>query len=141
MKRDATYGWRPPFPYTPGRTPRHDEALFDPLKDDLSPDALTASTAWGYGWAFLRDGYFWEAHEMFEAVWMACPPNTAEKLLVQSLIQHANAGLKRRMGRETAADRLSAEAERLAGEALRRAGGPVLGVGDLELAEIRSLAL
>ena len=78
--------------------------------------------------AFLQEGYFWEAHEMFESIWMACPPNAPEKLLVQSLIQDANAALKRRMGREQAAVRLDAEARRLQDEAFGRSRGPILGL-------------
>ncbi len=101
--------WRPPHAYVPGATPRHAEDLFDPLKGISEP--LQDSLAWQAGLRFLRDGFYWEAHEVWEAVWMAAAPNSAEKSLVQGLIQIANACLKHRMGKPRAAARLGMLAE------------------------------
>lgn len=122
--------WRPGHAYVPGQTPRHPDDLFDPLKAGLAgvpAGQLSETRAWAYGLAFLRDGYFWEAHEVLEAVWMACPPNAPERLMVQAVIQHANARLKRKMGQERAAHRLDKRSAELADEAVSRAGGRVLG--------------
>ena len=118
--------WRPPYAYIPGETPRHEEALFEFLKEDISGtpcNLLNTTKAWAYGMIFLEEEYFWESHEVFEAIWMACLPNTAEKLFVQSIIQRANAGLKRKMKRENAAQRLDIEANQLEAEARRRKAG------------------
>ena len=49
-----------------------------------------------------------EAHEVWEPVWLACRPNSAERRLLQALIQYANAALKAEMGRDRAAARLLA---------------------------------
>ncbi len=125
-----TIGWHPPHAYIPGLTARHPEGLFDGLKtglEDVPTDRLDETRAWKYGLAFLQDGYFWEAHEVLEAVWMVCPPNAPEKLMVQALIQQANAALKRKMGRDRAAERLDAQSLALAQEAVERAGCRVLG--------------
>ena len=122
--------WRPPHRYVPGQTARHDEALFDAFKDanDSTPtEALAESVAFRLGGVFLHEGYFWEAHEMLEPVWMACPPNSAERIFVQALVQLANAGLKTCMGRSAAAERLYAECDLLFREAFQRAQGPIMG--------------
>ena len=120
--------WRPTHAYIPGRTPRHPEALFDPLKagvDRTSLTKLAETDAWRFGINFLREGYFWEAHELLEPIWMACPPNSAEKLFVQGIIQIANARLKRVMDRPAAAARLEQFARDHFDEASTRAAGAV----------------
>jgi hypothetical protein len=43
-------------------------------------------------------GYFWEAHEAWEAVWMSWPREAPEALLVRGCIQTAAALLKLRLG-------------------------------------------
>lgn len=115
--------WRPPHAYIPGETQRHPEGLFDFIKQkigDASYADFHKTEAWAYGVAFHKEEYFWECHEVFEEIWMACPPNSPEKLYVQAIIQKANAGLKRKMGRETAAARLDKHASELEAEARAR---------------------
>ena len=67
--------------------------------------------AYVYGFALIRAGFYWEAHEVWEPVWLACPPNSRERTLLRALIQFANAKLKCRMGRSRAAFRLINEAQ------------------------------
>jgi hypothetical protein len=43
-------------------------------------------------------GYFWEAHEAWEELWVARPRRSAEALLLQGLIQTAAALVKIRLG-------------------------------------------
>ncbi|GAA6160012.1 hypothetical protein NBRC116589_21860 [Ruegeria sp. HU-ET01832] len=121
----------PPHAYVPGQTARHPEGLFDPLKtglSDVAPSDLVDTSAWTSGLAFLNEGYFWEAHEVLEAVWLACPPNSPERLMVQAVIQYANACLKGRMGQPRAMARLMTLSDDLACEAVDRAGRAVLGL-------------
>ncbi len=130
--------WRPPHVYIPGQTPRHPDDLFDSIKvglGDVPANRLNRTRAWAYGLEFLEDGFFWEAHEVLEAVWMACPPNAPERLMVQAVIQHANAQLKRKMGQEQAALRLDKRSSDLAQEAVSRAGAQVLGL-DAQMSNI-----
>jgi hypothetical protein len=61
------------------------------------------NAAYLYGHRLLEAGFYWEAHEVWEAVWMNCRPNSTEKVLLQALIQQANARLKRKMGKVNAA--------------------------------------
>ena len=72
----------------------------------MSPAELAESDAWRAGWHYLETGFFWEAHELFEPVWMALPPNSRERAFVQGAIQIANAALKARMGLPRAVLRL-----------------------------------
>ncbi len=127
---DDKANWRPPHAYVPGRSPRHPETLFDDLKADVAAypmERLNESAAWTSAMRFLHEGYYWEAHEVLEPVWMACRHNSAERALVQGIIQFANAALKEKMGRSTAARRLSDMSEDLIEEAFRRGGSRVLG--------------
>ncbi len=100
-------------PYVPGITKRPEEGRYDAIRDSarhgMTPDQLAASDAFQTGLRFLHTGWFWEAHEVLEPVWMACPPNSRERALCRALIQLANARLKARMGRPQAAARLQAE--------------------------------
>lgn len=101
----------PATPHQPGRTPRPDPALFAGLS---GPEALAA------GLQAFRRGYFWEAHECWERVWAALPPASAEREVMRGAIQLANAGLKHRMGRPAARDRILALATAALHEGERR---------------------
>lgn len=72
----------------------------------MTPETLAQSEAFLVGLRYLETGYFWEAHEVLEPVWMALPENGDHRCLVQALIQFANAQLKLEMGRPKAAKRL-----------------------------------
>ena len=122
--------WRPSYAYLPGQTLPHPEALFDDIKSACNGveyyDFLnTVSFKCAYG--FLKDGFYWESHEVFEILWLACPNESAEKTLIQALIQIANMHLKRRMGRENAAMRLERMAELLWADAFRGQNGGIYG--------------
>ena len=96
----------------PGLNARHPEEWFDPIKAGIAgsgdPAALQDSDAWKAGLAYLDEGYFWECHEVLEAVWLQTPDGSAEREMVQAIIQLANARLKLRMDRPRAAARLCA---------------------------------
>lgn len=100
----------PPEPHLPGISPRPAEDHFDALKATLegceTPEALAASACFQAGFDAFDLGYYWEAHELWEPVWIRLSAESPEKALVQGLIQLANAALKRRMGRLKAADRI-----------------------------------
>lgn len=102
----------PHRPYMPGQTERPPDALFEAVKRDLSPamnvEELAASPAFRGGLAAFSARYYWEAHELWEGVWMCLPPAAAERHVMRGIIQLANAGLKARMGRPAAAARIRA---------------------------------
>lgn len=122
----------PPHAYIPGRTTRHPDGAFETLRATARPgmteDALAASPAMQAGLHFLHAGFAWEAHEVLEPVWNACPPNSPSRHMAQALIQLANARLKDRMDQPRAAARLRKIAARHLAEARLGRGGARAGM-------------
>jgi predicted metal-dependent hydrolase len=108
----------------PDRAPL--EAAKRLVRTPVDPAAWRSDAAYRYGARLHAEGFFWEAHEVWEAVWMACAPNAPERRLLRALIQLANAALKLRMDRRNAALRLLREAESLLGEVAASTGEPRL---------------
>lgn len=110
----------PRHAHVPGAGAEPDRAPLEAAKARVARPVTDAgweqNEPYRYGAALCLAGYFWEAHEVWEAVWLACPPNARERRLLRALIQLANAGLKLKMGRVQAARRLLGEAEALLGE-------------------------
>ncbi len=79
----------------------------------IDGDCWSGNIAYRYGWSLFNAGFYWEAHEVWEPVWLACPPNSRERLFLRALIQLANARLKRKMERGNASAKLVEEADRL----------------------------
>lgn len=68
---------------------------------------------------------------------MCLPPASAEKQFMRGLIQLANAGLKNRMGRRIAADRILALADAAFSEAAMRKRGAMMGLSRDDVASLR----
>jgi len=60
-----------------------------------------------YGIDLFNHGYWWEAHESLETVWMAAGQETVLGQFIQGLIQLAAAQLKRFIGQERGAKMLT----------------------------------
>lgn len=124
----ADWLW-PGHAYVPGRTARHQEGWADAVCGTVRPGmdarALSETSAFRHGLRYLEHGFYWEAHEMLEPVWMALPEGSAERHFVQGMIQVANGRLKMCMGRPKAALRLCGLARGLLPEAR---DGAVMGV-------------
>src|SRR6202158_2196350 len=107
---------RPQWAYVPGET-AEPEADHDTL---WQAKALVPSQFRGfvparhpalrYGIALNDAGYFWESHQVLEAVWAAVPQGGRERILLRACIQIANANLKLRMNKPHAAARFFGEA-------------------------------
>lgn len=100
----------PPYVYVPGQNTRHPEDLFAAVKGDIDAGAaiedLHKSEAFRTGIAYFHAGFFWECHEVLEAVWLHTRSPSAEREMVQAVIQLANARLKLLMHRPRATIRL-----------------------------------
>lgn len=100
----------PTHAYVPGKTARHAEDAFDEVRQTaragLTPKQLAECPAFRLGLRYLGAGYYWEAHELFEPVWMVLPDPSPERQFVRALIQIANGFLKLEMDRPKAAARL-----------------------------------
>jgi len=116
LSKHALPRWR----HIPGSGTEADFATLEPVKA-LCP-ALTEPSAWQdnqayrYGWRLFCHGFYWEAHELWEAVWLASRPNSREKLMLKAVIQLANARLKADMGKAQASQRIAGKIHRLVEE-------------------------
>src|ERR1700733_8996541 len=106
----------PRWAYTPGGTGEA-EADYDTLwqAKALVPSRFgdfvpARHPALRYGITLNDAGYFWESHQVLEAVWAAAPQGGRERPLLRACIQIASANLKLRMQKPHAAARLLGEA-------------------------------
>lgn len=99
----------PTHAYIPGQTARHPEGGFDDLRasvqSGMTASELQNTSAWRAGLRFYKSGYNWEAHEVWESVWLVLPDGK-DRCMVRAMIQLANAALKLRMNRPRATLRL-----------------------------------
>ena len=113
----------PGYKHLPGKNARPDDGLLESIAQNASAvtdnTSYQTNTAWFYGIHLFNNGFYWETHEVLEAVWNNAAPNSREKHLVQGVIQIANAQLKACLGQTNAAARL----QKLAGECISRAYG------------------
>jgi predicted metal-dependent hydrolase len=114
------WAYNPGTDRAPDREPLEAAKRLVPLRFDGFIPA--GDPAFLYGLTLHDRGFFWEAHEIWEAVWKAAPMNGRDRLALRALIQIANAGLKRRIERPRAAARLIDEAKGLLGELIARGG-------------------
>jgi hypothetical protein len=134
----------PRWPYNPGTDRAPDREPLEIVKRlvPLRFDGFVPADdpAFLYGLALHDGGFFWEAHEIWEAVWKAAPMNGRDRLALRALIQIANAGLKLRQARPRAAARLIQEATGLLGELGTRgvAGAPESVAGRLQGESLRA---
>jgi predicted metal-dependent hydrolase len=118
----------PRWAYNPGTDGAPDREPLEAVKQ-LVPVRFDGfipaeDAAFQYGLSLHDGGFFWEAHEVWEAVWKAAPMNGRDRIALQALIQIANAGLKQRIARPRAAARLIEETSALLGELSARGGAP-----------------
>ena len=77
-----------------------------------------------YGIDLFNHGYWWEAHEALESVWVAAGRQTETGLFIQGLIQIAVAHLKKFQGFHDVAKRMATEGL----EKMKRINGIFLGI-------------
>jgi hypothetical protein len=121
----------PPYSYVTGRFPHptRDPAghSFGHRSDNpppLDPDRWNESRAYRLGCDLFNHGYYWEAHETWEAAWKACGRSGATADFVKGLIKLAAAGVKAREGRPAGVARHGARAGELFRGVRRTIGGP-----------------
>jgi predicted metal-dependent hydrolase len=103
VKRHCPARELPPYSYVPGKWPH---PISDPKGHSFAhrPPALAATCMsdwrhcdeWLFGIDLFQHGFYWEAHESWEAVWQALGRNSDDAHLVKSLIKLAAAGVKAR---------------------------------------------
>lgn len=111
----------PSYRFTPGMNPHptagpagHSYGQHLEIRTHLPPDRWRENKIYLFGIDLYHQGYFWESHESWEALWHLTAKNDAEGQFFQGLIQNAAAQLKVHLQQWSAAKHLSHEAwERL----------------------------
>jgi hypothetical protein len=83
--------------------PGHPKPAPPPL---LPPEQWRACEAWLYGVDLYNHAYWWETHEIWEAIWQQSDKKGVQGRFIQGLIQIAAAHLKRHIGNEEGVQRL-----------------------------------
>lgn len=103
----------PPYRFVPGRSPHprrdqkgHAYGLPEPRPAAFPPEEWHKSEDYLYGIDLYNFAYWWECHEIFEALWQAVGPQTEQGNFFQALIQIAAANLKQSVGNRQSAERL-----------------------------------
>ena len=140
--KDAASLELPDYRHLPGSNPRPDcsylESVADQATAPTQDNTARSNIAWHYGIRLFNAGYYWESHEVLEAVWLNALPNTRERYLLQAVIHLANARLKMKMSRQSAVLRLL----KLAVECTDRAfptPDPLMGIGSDQLRKLTEL--
>ncbi len=120
----------PPYAYVPGKTPHptrdpkgHSRGHPPEPLESFDPASWRECEPYLYGVDLFNHGYWWEAHEALEGVWVAAGRHTHTGLFLQGLIQISVAHLKRHQGFADVAARMAARGSEKLGP-----GGSVLGI-------------
>jgi len=95
----------PPYGYVPGRAPHpvsdpagHSYGIAPERPPPLDPARWHDSPLYRFGIDLFNHGYYWEAHEAWEALWHAAGRRGPVADFLKALIQLAAAGVKVRQG-------------------------------------------
>jgi hypothetical protein len=119
----------PSHTYVPGRSgarPVRDEP--EPAVGPVAGDAWAESPAYLRGVDLFNAGCYWEAHEAWEALWMAHGRRGPTALVLKGLIKLAAAGVKVRQGRPGGVRSLARRAAGHFVEARAEVGPSLLGL-------------
>lgn len=117
----------PPYTYLPGRTPHpvrdprghlygQPEGSFETAFEALRRD-WRGCESYCYGVDLYNHGYWWEAHESWEPLWLRASIGSALRSGIQSLILVSAAHLQDHLGKSGGVERLLLRAERTVGRA------------------------
>jgi uncharacterized protein len=112
----------PPYSYVTGRFPHptsdpqgHSFAHVPPAVPPIQPDRFQDSRAYLFACDLFNYGYYWEAHELWEALWKSCGRMGPTAEMLKGLIKLAAAGVKAREGRTVGVRRHAKRAAELFG--------------------------
>ena len=106
----------PPYRFIPKKSPHptrdpDGHSYKKPLEQlaSFENNQWQSCNAYLYGIDLFNHGYWWEAHEALEAVWVTAGRQTETGLFIQGLIQIAAAHLKKFQGFNDVAKRMATE--------------------------------
>jgi hypothetical protein len=125
----------PPYRFVPGLSPHphqspkgHSYGRPDEKPSYLPPDRWRENELYLYGIDLYHQGYLWESHEAWEALWHLTGKEDAEGQFLQGLIQNAAALLKVHLKQWDGARHLSREAHRRLVFVVRSGARSLMGV-------------
>ncbi len=137
----------PPYAFVPGRSPH---PISDPAGHSFGkpvgpvecppPSEWRKSPEFCYGVDLFNHGYYWEAHESWEAVWRGCERQSPAADFLKGLIKLAAAGVKVREGRPEGVRRHAARAAELFASVQARLGEKTAGYFGLAFADLLAAA-
>ena len=117
----------PSYAFVPGRSPHpvsdpqgHSFGITSVPPKSFTAEEWTMSRDYLFGIDLFNHGYYWEAHEAWEALWHACGRRGRSADFLKGLIRLAAAGVKVREGRP----RGVVSHARAAADLFRRTGAP-----------------
>jgi uncharacterized protein len=124
-------GQLPPYSYVPGHNYHpishplgHMHGHVAQPVPPLSPDAWQASEEYRYGIDLFNHGFYWEAHEAWEALWHAAGRSGAVAVWLKALIKLAAAAVKLREGNSRGAAHHARRSQQLLDELKRQFEAP-----------------
>ena len=99
----------PPYTYVPGFAAHPISHPDGHMRDFELPTDWSQSQFLQWGQRLFNNGYYWEAHEVWEHVWLELGRTTDDALIVKGLIKLAASGVKCREGNATGATRHAVE--------------------------------
>ena len=119
MLRRYTDRRLPQYRHVPGRTPHptrhpdgHSFEVNEPRLPSLNDFPWEECEQYQYGVDLFNEGYWWECHEVMEALWHKAGIGTPAGHILQAIIQCAAAHLKTRTGQLNGARRLLGHARK-----------------------------
>ena len=92
----------PPYRFVPGESPHprrnprgHSYGQDEPVAEPFPPEKWRDAPMYLRGIDLYNHEYFWECHEMLEAIWHAVGHETAQGQFLQGIIQVAAGNLKK----------------------------------------------
>lgn len=103
----------PPYTYVPGYAP-HPVSDPDGHMQQISlPETWSQQDHLQWGTRLFEHGYYWEAHEAWEHLWLELGRTSEEALTIKGLIKLAASAVKCREGNSTGAIRHASRAAEL----------------------------
>jgi predicted metal-dependent hydrolase len=113
----------PPYSYVPRHYPHpvsdprgHMHGLQHPRPDPMTPERWAESETYLYGIDLFNHGFYWEAHEAWESLWLAAGRRGPTAIWLKALIKLAAALVKLREGSSVGALRHALRVQQLLAE-------------------------
>lgn len=100
----------PPYTYVPGYAPHPVSDVQGHMREQNLPESWCPQDHLKWGTYLFEHGYYWEAHEAWESLWLALGRTSNDALIVKGLIKLAASGVKCREGNASGAIRHASRA-------------------------------